>query len=105
MSVDKAKEFLVDVSENEDAADQIEQAYLSALVEVSSQLGYDLTSEDLSVAIEDMSGLGEDADDVEGFFTIRDSVFFGASATFATPRVVFDPFRLFGGRPRPRFGR
>lgn len=67
MSIDKAKEFLLDVAEDESAAAKVQTRYLESLVEVSRELGYELTTDDISMAIEQMSGLDEpEEDEVEG---------------------------------------
>lgn len=101
MSVDKAKEFLVDTTENEEAAAKIQATYLATLVEVSSEMGYDLTEEDIMVAIEEMTGLGESVDDVEvEGFGYGDSLFSGGNLSFG---VVANPLRFsWGAAPQRR---
>jgi len=98
MSVDKAKEFLVDATEDADIAARVHDSYLSALVAVSKGLGYDLTTNDVALAIEEMSGLVEPEFDVEGFGrSLLDSVVgFGGPASLG---VIANPLG-FG-----RFGR
>ena len=80
MSVERAKEFLVELAENDEAADRVDAAYLSAMRRVAADLGYDLSDEELVTAIVEMSGLGDnDLAEVSGFtfdmpYTCYDSV-------------------------------
>ena len=95
MSVEKAKEFLVDTTESEEVATKIQASYLASLVAISGELGYDLTEDDIVVAIEEMSGLGEDADDTEGF-ALHDSLAFISSPSFG---VITNPLGFGFSRP------
>jgi len=105
MSVDKAKEFLIDVTEDEAAASKIQARYLDTLLSVSKELGYDLTSDDISIAIEEMSGLGEVGDDVEGFALNASGVFLDSFTWVRGPSmgVIANPLGLggMGGHHRP----
>ena len=100
MSVERAKEFLVELAENDEAADKVDAAYLSAMSQVAADLGYDLSDEELVSAIVEMSGLGDtDLGDVSGFTIYRDSLPYfmapgGAPRMFGNP-LNFQP-RSFG---------
>jgi hypothetical protein len=65
MSVDRAKEFLLDAVEDEAVAADIQNAYLNSLIAISSEHGYELTVDDLSIAIEQMSGLDDTDEEPE----------------------------------------
>ena len=107
MSIEKAKEFLIELSENDDAMTWVDQAYVQALVAAAGAMDYEVSDEDVTEALAQMSGLGEETDapdeDVSGmgrrsrrmtsrFYTIRDSVSF------------LRPVMNLGFRP-PRFTR
>ena len=95
MSVERAKEFLVELAENDEAADKVDAAYLSAMSQVAADLGYDLSDEELVSAIVEMSGLGDtDVAEVTGF-QIWDSF---APWSVSTPRMFGNPLNF-----RPRF--
>jgi len=107
MSVDKAKEFLIDVAEDASAGERIQARYLEALVDVSKDLGYDLSTDDLSIAIEEMSGLGAE-DEVEGFGLPLGNVFLDSltwSRGPASMGIIANPLGLMGGFRPPRLPR
>lgn len=59
MSTEKAKEYLIHLTEDEEAAKKAEDAHVEALHELSGELGYELEKDDLRQAMEEMCGLGE----------------------------------------------
>jgi len=59
MSVEKAKEFLIKTSTEEEAAAKADQAYWESLLKVSKEMGYEFGEEELQAAMEDLSSFGE----------------------------------------------
>jgi predicted ribosomally synthesized peptide with nif11-like leader len=59
MSIEKAKEYLIHLTENDEAARKAEDANVKALLDLSSELGYDIEEADLRQAVDELSGLGE----------------------------------------------
>lgn len=80
MSVDKAKEFLVQVSTDEQMADKAREAHEAALLAVAQQSGFDIGADDLREAMSEVDMLDDlalsDSDQVVGgrAWTGRDSV-------------------------------
>lgn len=93
MSIEKAKEFLVELAENDEAASKVDAAYLAALRQVADELGYELSDEDLSTALVEVTSLGDaDVAEVSGYAIYRDSLFWmkspapgGAGRLFGSP--------------------
>ncbi len=99
MTVEKAKEFLVELADNEEAASRIDSAYLEALKAAANSLGYTLSNDELSTALVEMTGLGDDElSEVTGFLRL-DSLYSGSPA-FGGARIFGNPlsfqFRRFG---------
>ncbi|MCU0268070.1 MAG: Nif11 family protein [Acidimicrobiales bacterium] len=108
MSVDKAKEFLVDVAEDEAAAARVQEAYLDGLLAVARELGYDLTRDDVSIAIEEMSGLTDEEPEVVGHAFSRGGFTLDSFTVLRGPAsmgVIADPLGLAGGFGPRRPGR
>jgi hypothetical protein len=94
MTVDKAKEFLVELADNEDAAAQVDAAYFEALKSAAAELGYTVSDDDLTMALVEMTGLGDnDTDEVEGFVGYRDSLLW-VKGPSGGPRLFGDPLKL-----------
>ena len=78
MSVQSAKDFLVKVSTDTTTADKAREAHEAALISVAQQEGFDISAEDLRAAMSEVSLLddlaADDADEVVGGFTGRDSL-------------------------------
>jgi hypothetical protein len=98
MSVDRAKEFLLDATEDEATADKVQNAYLDSLVAVSGELGYDLSRDDLSIAIEEMSGLADESD-VDGFMLTSGTLLIDSLTFVRAPKmgVIGNPLGLSPG--------
>ncbi|HSL57247.1 MAG TPA: hypothetical protein VK866_05345 [Acidimicrobiales bacterium] len=95
MSVEKAKEFLVVLADDDEAAARIDAAYLAALRAESEAQGFELSDDDLAVALAEMTGLGDtEPDEVNGYF--NDTWLFSGSKSlrFGNP-LGFAP-RRFG---------
>lgn len=60
MTIDKAKEFLVELADNDEAAAGVDAAYLDALKSAAAELGYTLSDDDLTMALVEMTGRGDD---------------------------------------------
>ena len=79
MSVQRAKDFLVQVSSDTATADKAREAHEAALLSVAQQEGFDFSADDLRAAMSEISLLddlaADDADAVVGGapFTGRDS--------------------------------
>jgi predicted ribosomally synthesized peptide with nif11-like leader len=77
MSVQRAKDFLVQVSTDVETAGKAREAHEAALLSVAQQEGFDIGAEDLRAALSEVSVLddlaADDADAVVGGFTGRDS--------------------------------
>ena len=75
MSIEQAKEFLVDLAENEDATAKADDAYLGVLVAVAAELGYVLSKDEVKAAMQDLAGLDlltdDDLSEVSGFMMGR----------------------------------
>lgn len=89
MTVDKAKEFLVELADNEEVTSKIDAAYIQALRTAATGLGYTLSDDDVSTALVEMTGLGdEELGEVTGFLYL-DSFFgsggFGGRGVFGNP--------------------
>jgi hypothetical protein len=100
MTVENAKEFLVELAENDEATAKIDSAYIQALKAAATELGYTLSDDDVATALVEMTGLGDDElSEVAGFLYL-DSLFspgrggFGGRAVFGNP-LNFQ-FRRFG---------
>ena len=59
MSVEKAKEFLVELTNSRESAGKAGEAYLEALMKVAGELGYQVEEQDLRSAMDEMSDLSE----------------------------------------------
>jgi predicted ribosomally synthesized peptide with nif11-like leader len=59
MSVQKAKDFLVQIATDEDAAAKSRKAHEDALLRVAKELGYSFSAEDLQGAMAEVSALDE----------------------------------------------
>ena len=59
MSVEKAKEFLVELTKSRESAARAGEAYLEALMKVAGELGYEIEEQDLRSAMQEMSDLSE----------------------------------------------
>ena len=59
MSVEKAKEFLVELTKSRESAARAGEAYLEALMKVAGELGYKIEEQDLRSAMQEMSDLSE----------------------------------------------
>ncbi len=78
MSVQAAKDFLVEVSTDDALAARAREAHEAALLSVAQQEGFDISAEDLRAAMSEVAVLDDlavdDADAVVGGFTGRDSL-------------------------------
>lgn len=64
MSIKKAKQFLLQITEDEAAALKAEQAHVQALLSVAKDLGYpDLDADELRQAMDEMASLGQELSD------------------------------------------
>ena len=63
MSVEKAKEFLISLSESEEAAAKADDAYVEALLKAAEELGHTVEEKDLRVALDEMFDAGELTDE------------------------------------------
>lgn len=59
MSVEQAKEFLVKIATDAEAADKARLAHEASLLEVAKELGFSMTGTDLEAAIEEIAGIDE----------------------------------------------
>jgi predicted ribosomally synthesized peptide with nif11-like leader len=85
MSIEKAKEYLVKLTESEEAARKADEAHVKALLDLSGEMGFELEERDLREAMDEMCGLGElSEEDLEavaggyvssGFLMLRRSPF------------------------------
>lgn len=100
MSVERAKEFLVELAENDEAADRVDAAYLEAMGSVAGELGYDVSDEDLVTAIVEMTGLSEQGLDEVSGFQVDDTLPPWFKAPSGMPRMFGNPL---GFQPR-KFG-
>lgn len=80
MSITAAKEFLVELIDDEEATARADQAYLDALHQLATEMGFDASTDEIRDALRQMKGV-DDLDDreveVSGYalFTGRDSLF------------------------------
>ncbi len=63
MSVEQAKEFLVKISTDEEAADKARQAHEASLLKVAAELGFTLDASDLETAMAAIVEVDELTDD------------------------------------------
>ncbi|MGE0816513.1 MAG: Nif11-like leader peptide family RiPP precursor [Vicinamibacterales bacterium] len=59
MSVQKAKDFLVHVSTDEDAAAKVRAAHEATLLRLAGEMGFSFSGDDLQAAMSDMEDLDE----------------------------------------------
>ena len=59
MSVEKAKGFLVELTNSRESAAKAREAYLEAMMKVAGELGYEIEEQDLRSAMHEMSDLSE----------------------------------------------
>lgn len=59
MTVERAKEFLIELADNDAVAAQVDAAYLAALRAAAADFGYALSDDDLATALVEMTGLGD----------------------------------------------
>lgn len=87
MSIHAAKEFIIELIDDEEATARADQAYLDALQQIASEKGYDTSAEELRDALRELKGVGEFDEEwfeVTGFAAVfdgRDS-FFAAQSAF-----------------------
>lgn len=70
MSTHAAKEFLVELIDDEDATARADQAYLDILERVAAERGYDASTDEIREVLRQMKGVDEPADrdvEVSGF--------------------------------------
>lgn len=82
MSIDAAKEFIVELIDDEEATARADQAYLDALQQIASEKGFDASASEIRDVLRELKGVGEFAEpeaEVTGFFTGRDSFYFQQS--------------------------
>ncbi len=85
MSVEKAKEFLVSLTESEEAATKADDAYVEALMKTAQRLGHAFEEKELRAALDELSGAVELTDEElepasGGLRRVRfDSMGFGSS--------------------------
>ncbi len=87
MSVEKAKEFLVVLADDDEAAARVDAAYVAALRAEAAASGFEVSDDDLTVALAEMTGLGDDElADVTGHMW-NDTMLFsrGPSVAFGNP--------------------
>lgn len=63
MSIEQAKEFLVKISTEDEAARKAEEAHFASLLQTATELGYELSGDDLRQAMEDISSFSELSED------------------------------------------
>jgi predicted ribosomally synthesized peptide with nif11-like leader len=99
MSVDKAKEFLIKASTDEDTATKVEKTYLASLLAVAGDLGFELREDELMAAMEDLSSFGElseqELDQITGAKAWNDTMMFSGR------RLPGALGRLGKGRSKP----
>jgi predicted ribosomally synthesized peptide with nif11-like leader len=59
MSVEKAKEFLIKASTEQETSLKADQAYRESLLSVAKEMGYEFDADELRAAMEDLSSFGE----------------------------------------------
>lgn len=83
MGIHAAKEFLVELIDDEDATARADQAYLDALHQLATEMGFDASTDESRDALRHMKGVDELGDreaEVSGFrFVGRDSLYSGGS--------------------------
>lgn len=78
MSIHAAKEFIVELIDDEEATARADQAYLDALQQIASEKGFDASAQEIREVLRELKGVGEFAEqeaEVTGFLTGRDSLF------------------------------
>ncbi len=63
MSVEQAKEFLVKIATDEEAADKARRAHEASLLKVAEELGFSLDASDLEAAMTSIAEIDELTDD------------------------------------------
>jgi predicted ribosomally synthesized peptide with nif11-like leader len=91
MSVDKAKAFLIKLTEDDAAATKADDAYVRGLLELAGEMDYEVSENDMREALDELSGIAslseEQLEQVAGglsfSYRLRDSVgyFFGGFST------------------------
>lgn len=84
MSLESAKQFLVKISTDEEAAAQADEAYNAALLKLATGLGFQVSPDDLRAAMADLAGELSDAelDHVAGGAFTGDTSLYGGGGKF-----------------------
>ncbi len=89
MSYENAKEFLSRISTDPNVGEEVDAAYLDALIKLASKYGFNISLSELRLAMADMASSGE-----------LPEAFLESTVGGALPRGVTDSAQFFGRNVR-----